>query len=293
MKIRFVKHNDIDKTTYDRCILAAPNGVLYAMSWYLDVVAPGWQLLATPDYTWVMPLPGKEKFGIPYMLQPLMCQQLGIFSPEKINREVYLHFLKKIPAVYCILQLNSGNLFDQKEVRPNYLLDLRPDYKTIQSRYHANTRVHLKKACKAGLTTESTTNVTTLLEWTQQQSAHYTGKVGNMAQKLSVQAQEKGSLYVRCVRDETTSELLSGVLFFRWKDRFYYLIPVSSPQGKQTGAMRLLMDRFIAEWAGENHWIDLEGSAIPSVAQFYRSFGASPEWYPVFRNSIARIFSSY
>ncbi|MDR2804979.1 MAG: GNAT family N-acetyltransferase [Dysgonamonadaceae bacterium] len=291
MKIQFVKHNEIDKTRYDRCILDASNGAIYAMSWYLDVVAPGWQLLATPDYTWVMPLPGKKKFGIPYLLQPLMCQQLGIFSPEKISKEIYLRFLKKIPAVYCILQLNSGNLFDQKEVRPNYLLDLRPDYKTVQSRYHANTRVQLKKAGKAGLTIDGTTDPSELLEWTQQQSAYYTGKVWDIAQKLSVQAQKNGSLHVRCVRDETASEILSGVFFFQWKNRFYYLTPVSSSKGKQTGAMRLLVDRFIAEWAGQNYWIDFEGSALPSVAQFYRSFGASPEWYPVFRNRIAQIFS--
>ncbi|MDR2683581.1 MAG: hypothetical protein LBB64_06915 [Dysgonamonadaceae bacterium] len=285
MNIRHFRHTDIDKGKYDQCILNAPNGVIYAMSWYLDTVSPDWQLLATPDYSFVMPLPRKKKFGLPYILQPSMCQQLGIFSPETINREIYWYFIKKIPAVaYCLLQLNSGNLFGQKELRPNYVLDIRPDYPTVQSGYHNNTRTGLKKAARSGLIIDHPTDYTLVLELAAQHSLPYTGQLLDTARKLSLQANENGSLLVRCVRDEATAELQSGVLFFRWKNRFYYLVPVSTPQGKQTGAMRFLIDRFIAEWAGQNHWIDFEGSAIPSIAQFYRNFGAVAEWYPVFRN---------
>jgi hypothetical protein len=289
MNIRFFRHTDIDKGKYDRCILNAQNGVIYAMSWYMDAAAPNWQLLATPDYSFVMPIPVKEKFGIPYILPPLMCQQLGIFSPEKISREVYLSFTKKIPAVYCVLQLNTGNVLGQRELRPNYVLDIRPDYTTIQGLYHSNTRTELKKAAKAGLIVDSQTDYRAILALAGQESPHYNGQILDVAQKLSAQAYENGSLFARCVRDEATSGLLSGVLFFQWKNRFYYFVPVSTLQGKQTGAMRFLIDRFIAEHAGQNQWIDFEGSAISSVAQFYRNFGAVAEWYPVFRNCPARI----
>jgi hypothetical protein len=82
------------------------------------------------------------------------------------------------------------------------------------------------------------------------------------------------------VRDEKTSEILAGAFFVLWKNRFYYLLPVSTPQGKKVRAMRFLIDRFIAEFAGQNYVIDFEGSSVPSVAQFYQSFGALPEFYP-------------
>jgi len=291
MKIRLFKQEDIDKEKYDQCIENAPNGVIYALSWYLDIAAPGWQLLATPDYSCVMPIPRKKKFGIPYLLQPLMCQQLGIFSPETISEEIYRHFMKKIPGAYCILQLNSGNLFGQKELRPNYILDIRSGYETVQRGYHTNTRTDLKKAAKAGLITDRSTDYTAIVELIKQLSPHYTGKIVDIAAQLAEKAQEKNSLLVRCVREETSSELVSGCLFFRWKNRLYYLLPVSTSKGKKTSAMRFLLDRFVAEFAGKNFWIDFEGSSAPSVAQFYQNFGAEPEWYPVFRSVVARIFS--
>ena len=290
MKICFLKQADIDREKYDRCILNATNGVIYALSWYLDAVAPHWSLLATSDYSFVMPLPRKQKFGIPYLLQPLMCQQLGVFSPENISEEIYRRFIKKIPAAYCILQLNAGNLFGQKILRPNYIVDIRSDYEIIRSRYHNNTRADLKKAAKAGLLIDHQTDYAAIIELAKQHSAYYTGKVLDIALRLAEKAHENDSLLVRCVRDETTSELLSAVLFFRWKNRLYYLLPISTTKGKAVSAMRFLVDRFIAEFAGKEYWIDFEGSAIPSVAQFYRNFGAVVEWYPVFKTWVARVF---
>jgi len=286
MKIYRFKQAEIDKEDYDQCIWEAPNGVIYAMSWYLDIATPDWELLATSDYSFVMPLPKKQKFGIPYVLQPLLCQQLGIFSRDTVSEEVYRRFMKKIPAAYCVLQLNAGNLFNQKELRPNYVLDIGADYETIQKQYHNNTRVDLKKADKTHLIIDTQTDYRAIIELVEQQSLHYTGKILDVAQKTVEKAAERNSLIVRCVRDKATSELLAGVLFFQWKNRLYYLLPVSSPQGKKRSAMRFLVDRFIAEFAGENYCIDFEGSAIPSVAQFYQNFGAKPEWYPVFRKKL-------
>ena len=290
MKICFFKQAEIDKKSYDQCISSAPNSLIYALSWYLDIAAPGWSLLATPDYSFVMPIPQKHKFGIPYILQPLMCQQLGIFSPEGIIEETYRKFIKKIPAIYCILQFNCGNLFGQKELRENYVLDIRPDYETIQSGYHANTQTDLKKTAKAGLIIDTQTDYAAIIELTKQQSPYYTGKLLDIATRLAEKARENDSLFVRCVRDKTTSELLAGALFFRWKNRLYYLLPVSTPKGKKTSAMRFLIDRLIAEFAGQNYWIDFEGSTVASVAQFYQNFGAVPEWYPVFRKGFSTFF---
>jgi hypothetical protein len=281
MNIVFIKHPDIDKEKYDRCIGNARYGTIYALSWYLDATAPGWQLLATPDYSFVMPVPRKKKFGIPYALQPLMCQQLGIFSPETVTKDLYERFMKKIPAVYCILQLNPGNVFDQKWLKPNYTLDISPDYETVKSRYHSNTRNDLKKIAQTHLIIDKTTDYTEVVALAREQSQHYNGKLLDAARNVAAKAHERGILTVRCVRDETTSELLAGALFFRWKNRFYYLLPVSTANGKKARAMRFLIDRFIAEFAGQNQVIDFEGSAVPSVAQFYRNFGAISEQYPV------------
>jgi uncharacterized protein YqiB (DUF1249 family) len=284
MKIHLIKQQDINKEEYDRCILNSLNGTIYAMSWYLDATAPGWQLLAPPDYSYVMPIFQKRKFGIPYVLQPLMCQQLGIFSTEEITKTIFEQFLKKIPAVYCVMQFNTGNFFQNKNLkeRSNYVLDLSPDYEELKSRYHSNTRSDLKKIDRNNLVIDTEVDYTTILKMIETHSQHYTNKVFVNARNVAETANEKNALLIRCVRDKETLEIVAGVLFLRWKNRFYYILPISTAKGKKMRAMRFLIDRFIAEFAGQNYILDFEGSSIASVAQFYRNFGAVLEVYPCY-----------
>jgi hypothetical protein len=284
MNIQLIRPLAIDKEKYDNCIQNALNGSVYAMSWYLDTVAPGWQLLATPDYSFVMPLPIKKKCGISYLLQPLLCQQLGIFSGEKIPESVFKLFVKKIPAVFCSLNLNRGNLFqcDDLKWKANYVLDIRSDYEKIKKQYHRNTRSDLKKTMQISFQWDTQVDYSVVIDMVEKHSQNYAGKVLNMAKQITKKINEKGLLTVRCIRDEKTSEILAGVLFFQWQNRFYYMIPCSTHQGKKVRAMRFLVDHFIAEWAGQNYILDFEGSSIPSVAQFYQNFGAALEPYPVY-----------
>jgi len=51
------------------------------------------------------------------------------------------------------------------------------------------------------------------------------------------------------------------------------------PDGKTIGASHYLIDRFIADYAGQNLILDFEGSDISSLAFFYSSFGAKEEKY--------------
>jgi hypothetical protein len=64
MNISHFRHHKIDKSIYDECILESLQGTVYAMSWYLDTVSPGWELLATEDYKTVMPIPVNSPFRI-------------------------------------------------------------------------------------------------------------------------------------------------------------------------------------------------------------------------------------
>ena len=63
----YLKHHQIDKKKWDSCIFYAKEGILYAYSWYLDIVAPNWDaiiLLNKDSYISVMPLPVKTKYTI-------------------------------------------------------------------------------------------------------------------------------------------------------------------------------------------------------------------------------------
>src|SRR5437016_14568872 len=99
--IRYFQHHQIDKKKWDDSIRRSVNGMVYAYSWYLDVVSPNWNALIEGNYEAVFPLTWRKKYGFYYLYQPLFTQQLGVFfSVKKINGATVQEFLDSIPAQY-------------------------------------------------------------------------------------------------------------------------------------------------------------------------------------------------
>ena len=108
--INYLKHNEIDKKKWDGCIDSCSNNLIYAYSWYLDIVSPGWNALVENDYETMMPLTGNKKYGVEYLFPPYFAQQLGVFSKEKITKEKINRFLGAIPSHYKFIEMDSQGL---------------------------------------------------------------------------------------------------------------------------------------------------------------------------------------
>ena len=283
MRIEFVEHNQIDVTRYDECIRESKAGTVYAMSWYLDIVSPGWSLLMAEDYNYIMPLPNKLKYGIKYLIQPYFCQQLGVFSKLDLSENVFLSFIEAIPFRYTNIQLNTSNIFEFNTVklRPNYVLKLNKNPEDIRVSFKKNCLRNIKKA------------------------QSYNQKIGEISPNeyinflkenagTIINAQMLGFLNAIILKsfENKTGKILAAisdgvvvatvfVLFF--KSKIYYLSPVSSPDGKEKQSMSLLINDIIEKYSKKMDFLDFEGSAILGVANFYAGFGAVPEYYPVFK----------
>ena len=80
MEIIFKQHKKIERAKWDRCINKAYNGIIYAYSWYLDIVCPDWDGLIVGDYDIVMPLTKFKKSELiiyhnRFILSSLVCFQ--------------------------------------------------------------------------------------------------------------------------------------------------------------------------------------------------------------------------
>ena len=104
--IKHVTHNELDKIKWDNCIDHANNTLIYAYSWFLDVVSPNWEALVYNDYEAVMPLTHKRKFLINYLYQPFFTQQLGVFSRFENQAELTRSFLVSIPTKFKYIDVN-------------------------------------------------------------------------------------------------------------------------------------------------------------------------------------------
>ena len=103
MNIRRLCYSQIDKQAWDDCINHSSNGLVYALSWYLDVVAPEWEAIVITQgstYHICFPLPVRKRWGMPYIFHPYFCQQLGIYyrhSPDdalirQLTQTLFSHY---------------------------------------------------------------------------------------------------------------------------------------------------------------------------------------------------------
>jgi hypothetical protein len=277
------KHYEIDRDRWDECIRKSYNGIIYAYSWYLDIVSPQWEALMEGEYESVMPLTPGKKMGIGYLFPPFFSQQLGVFSVKRLTAESVLGFLKAIPAQfsYWEINLNTFNNVAGKdfEFRPNltHELDLIDTHDKLAKGYAENTKRNLKKAAGFGLKVISNPSREAIITLFRSgrgsdiknlQETQY-----DMFRRLLQALDARGRLHARGVTDEK-GNLLAGAFFVDSNGKVIFLFSGLSEEGKEKGAMYFLIDSFIRENAQKNLVLDFEGSNDPGLARFYRGFGA-------------------
>lgn len=282
ISIKYFSNNNIDKQLWDNCVALSANSLIYATSSYLDIIAPGWGGLVYGNYLAVMPLPVKRKLGFSFVYHPLFAQQLGVFSNNVslLNAD---NFLKVIPRrfIKVTLSFNSLNNLNNKYItkRINHILPLNNNYSNLQKGFDTNTKRNIKKVVNSGLIIDKNisvddflifkkSNMVTLLKnnhfATLYQLYNYL-VTNNIAQIWGVR--------------NSSNQLLCAACLVNYKLRITYLMAASSADGKKNGAMFLLVNNIITEYAQTNHVLDFEGSMIPGVARFFKGFGAIPKNY--------------
>ena len=285
--INYLEHNAIDKLKWDALI--AECGNIYAYSWYLDIVHPGWEALVEDDYQSVMPLTGGRKFGVNYLFQPYFVQQLGAFS-KAMTPETTEAFLKAIPSKYRFaeIRLNEGNVFSEGaqgiEYHRNVLLDLNQEYEAIRANYHQNTKRNLAKAeaCNLQLVTSVIPyHVVALFRDNRGALLDKWGDVEyGVLTHLAQVAQKRNAAFMLGVSEKGVGQLLCAAIFMKTKDRITFLFSGLTEDGKQRQAMTYLLDLVIQQNAHQPMTFDFEGSDDDNLARFYLGFGGNETKYP-------------
>lgn len=285
--IRYITHDQIDKQKWDRCIEQAPNGLIYAYSWYLDACGTQWDALILNDYEAVMPLTWRKKYGIHYLYQPWFCAGLGIFSIDHLSETEVNQFIQNVPAKfrYIDISLNYENKCSSKATlimeRVSYILSLKPSYEEIKKTYRTQLKRNLSKAEAAKLIVKWDIDIREILplakEIMQRVSPISNAEIDKIVPLFDA-VQKNGYAQTIGIYSKK-EELLASAVFFKSHQRWYYLIVGNHPNGKTIGASHYLIDCFIQRYAGSDFILDFEGSDIRNIAYFYSSFGANPVMY--------------
>ena len=284
-KPRHLFHHEIDKEKWDNCIKSSVNGLVYATSWYLDIVCPNWEALVIGDYETVMPLPVKRKFGIPYLFRPTFAQQLGVFSKLHVSELIINVFIDSLPPQFKLVNI-TGNYLNivkgacLKQVHSNYELVLDKDYNTLSKSFTENHIRNIRKAQKNNLLLRTDLSIQELIDFKKQNNEVFVSDNDLfLLEKLLSAADSRDKLSIYSIHN-SDGFLLACVSFLVSNNRIVYLFSISSNEGKNMRAMFLLVNSVIKEYAISEKILDFEGSDIPQLAFFYSGFGAISVNYP-------------
>jgi hypothetical protein len=297
--LRLFKNHEIDKEQWDECIAASPENIIYGLSWYLDIISPGWNAIIKEHdgrYLSVLPLTIKKKWGLPYLSQPFFSQQLGFFNLE--HDETFIQeVLEYISKSYVVTDYNfhalnteflKNNPFEKFFIsRITYILPLQTEYQQITSHYSANKKYDIKKALKHCVYIRKSEDFTPLLEMfraVKGEEVKYKQQDYNRLQNLFDTCKEKKYQVLYYAVDKNNNKLAGG-LFWVFQKKIIYIFSIATQEGRKQSAMSLILDQIIKEFAGSDYILDFEGGELKGTKKFFKDFGASPVPYFKFYQS--------
>jgi hypothetical protein len=295
--IVYLKNNEIDREQWDNCIKNTPGAKPYAYSWYLDIMAPGWQALVDDDYDSVFPVPSFSRFGIQYIATPVFLQQLGAFSPDKPDDQAVSEFLDYMPDFFKLIDLCIRQKIDNAEFtgynvyeRVNYELDLSSPYQTLYDDFsqHCRRNIEISSKEKPELTNKITPDEIINL-FIQNKGKDIKGIKVRDYQRLKdlmnfCVINKKGK--ISGVRD-AGKKLIFGYFLLETKGRKTVLFVANSSESRKRRMGYFVINDLIKNHSSTRTILDFAGSSIPSVASFFESFGSDRiPFYRIYRNRL-------
>jgi hypothetical protein len=238
-----------------------------------------------------MPLPVKKKYGITFLVQPPLTQQLGIFSSKIIEENMVESFIKKIPYRSYHLNLNEQNSYNKGIKQPNYMLNLNQDYDAMYSNYSKNTKRNVKKAQQANVYISDNLEPKQFLDFYFSNINNSAKPNENLTTNLLNTGCKKEKFRLYCAYSQE-NEIISVLGLLCSKERLIYLLAASNEAGIDGSAMSLMVDKVIQDFAKTHTYLDFEGSKVEGIARFYTGFGAELATYlQIRKNSIFQIMN--
>ncbi|TAF45459.1 MAG: GNAT family N-acetyltransferase [Sphingobacteriales bacterium] len=282
MAIKYLKHSSVDKKKWNNCIALSDNGMIYGFSWYLDSICDNWDALVLDDYTAIMPLPWKKKWGIKTIYQPYFCQQLGVFYLGNHDNIVQL-FIEKIPFWFFKIAISFNtkcNLEGNYQKRINHILPINMPYLTIAKSYKPDLARYLKKPLPFTFTTSVSveTIIQFYIQFYQQKHPNISLSMYNKLATLCKELALQNKLYIFGILN-TEDQLIAFELGAYHHKTVHRILAGTHPDYKKHKLNHHLLDYIIGTHAQKYEYLDFEGSEIENIAYFNKKFNPIETYY--------------
>ena len=276
---------------YDKCISISPNGLVYALSWYMNILCPDWEILVTEDHTTVMPLPVSRYLGRKILRQPDYAWQLGVYSTMIPSPEVIQHFIRSIPSTYRLrkLCLSKFNILPNSQTRllSSTELDLIQPYRILKSRYGPSMQNRLAMAEKQSLSHVDNVSVHEMLMFAYRLDKFNRSRL-KPREISTLRMIATNAIRFRCgqisAAYDSNNNLCATVMFLIFKGRACVLHAAASGEGLARGGIELIIDRFIRSHAEENLVLCVDNPSDRKLMDILKSCGSGVSNYPCLKH---------
>ncbi len=296
--IRFVKHQDINPESWNRAVENAENASVFAKFEMLDILTGDatWHAAIKDDYTAVLPLPYRQKFGFSYLYTPFFLPQMGIYAESPINSSDTLMFFNIIPRKFFQVDLLFQKGDDITKLPDNHLvftsheLDLKGPFDALWDGFSQNTRRNIKSAEKHFLTFEKNEGLVEEIiqlfknNRGKDQAVHYKDRDYQTLLRAANFLLKQGNLDVVGVRN-TEKKLIAGALMVRDHSKIWFWFSGRDETAAESRAMFFLLHEYLKDLCDTDLVFDFNGSNNENVARFYRGFGGLPYSIPMLQYS--------
>ncbi len=292
--ISYLRNEEIDRERWDACLREIPAMRPYAMSWYLDIMSPGWDALVDDDYLAVFPLPRRKKYGFSYIATPVFLQQLGLFSADGDRVSIAEEFISFMPEFYRLIDLCIGQEVHVPgytvSPRHNYEIRLDDPYEKLWVSYMSDCRRNINIAKRYPQEIITDVSPEEIIRLFRNYTAGRAGTIRNSGygrlRQLMEHCTAAGLGRILGVRSPK-GKLLWGMFVTEAQGRTTMLFTAGSRKSRELRTSYLVIDYLIRSYAGTGQVLDFAGSSVPSIAIFMRSFGGEKTTYwRLYRNSL-------
>lgn len=279
---------------------------LFHQPWWLDIMTnSNWDVVISIDKNnnvkAVFPYSVKKKYGMSFILQPVLTPQLGIlyFYPNDLVKQTSIYSFQNKHAKVLIEQLPKGSVYEsykfvpdfnnwlpffnkgyEQSTRYTYILNDIKNHEAIYNGFSNTIKRQIKEAQgKVTITEEDNICLvyTMVKESLKRQNTKF-ALTREILKSIEKKYLELNNGKVLIARDEN-GKVNAGV-FVIWDRQKAYLLGVGTDlEFDKSNATKLLIWQAIKHTSQYVDKFDFEGSMLPGVERLYRSFGGKQMQY--------------
>lgn len=281
--IKRVRYKDIDFQKYTTCLENSKQRKYSATKEFLDCTTnKNWEILVYKDYQAVMPIPYVKKMGFKIVHNPMLCQQLGVFSSEdsvQIN-DLFFTFLKDnyLVRVYNFNDRNALSL--DLKIRKNFIIY--PEiYDKVYSKYSPKRKRKLR--LDPDIKTKTNNRIISFQDAKPFMKENLLGANKKKDVDLFLDIFEKmdEEKLIVCSAFYFNENIVNLIVTYEDEKTIALLGTFNDKEYVKLSGASVLIDQSLKQNI-ETKIFDFEGSELPNVEEFFRGFRPELMPYPTY-----------